>query len=555
MSVRVKIIMVVLPLLILSMVLLGASSALSARSGITRLAIEFLGFKAEEMEAYANNQWDLLVNNGLEERQDLVNVTRLSVGTHAIEMVRSATELSFAVEGGRRVAFATRPLEREQLGIQEWAALQELYTNQTRGWVELSVRGEPRVGYAFFFEPFDWTIVISETEETFYATVNTIVGRTVIITAIVVMIATGLLIFFVGVLTRPLGRVVSTMDSIIGSSDLSARVEVEYQDEIGKLAHTFNTMMEQLEVSYQQAKEYALNAVLARRNEHKIRNIFQKYVPKDIIDSFFENPESMLVGDTREVAILFSDVRSFTTISETFKPAELVAALNRYFTILVDIIMDTHGIVDKYIGDAVMAFFGAPVSRENDARDAVDSAVRIVEALDRFNGEQREAGKPAFLTGLGINYGEVTVGNIGSERKMDYTVIGDNVNLASRLEGLTKYYRQPLIISHSVASRVQDAYPCRQIDTVVVKGKTVGEKIYTTRRTISDAESRAWELHASALAAYYDRDFAGARSGFSEVASLLSEDYISQMFIERCDELLATPPGPDWTGANKMDSK
>ena len=206
-----------------------------------------------------------------------------------------------------------------------------------------------------------------------------------------------------------------------------------------------------------------------------------------MIETIFANPESMLVGDTRSVAILFSDIRSFTTISERSRPDELVATLNRYFSILVDIIMDRHGIVDKYIGDAVMAFFGAPVSYENDALDAVRAAATIADALDRFNAEQRTSGGPVFTTGLGINYGEVTVGNIGSERKMDYTVIGDTVNLASRLEGLTKYYGQPLVISSTVESRVSHEVPCRLIDTVVVKGKTVGERIYTTRAALSEA--------------------------------------------------------------------
>jgi class 3 adenylate cyclase len=314
-------------------------------------------------------------------------------------------------------------------------------------------------------------------------------------------------------------------------------------------------MMHQLDGSYQQIKEYALNAAMAKRDEQKIRSIFQKYVPHDVIETYFKNPESMLVGDTRDVAILFSDIRSFTTISESSRPDELVTALNRYFSILVDLIMDNHGIVDKYIGDAVMAFFGAPVSHENDALDAVRSAASIAEALDRFNAEQEKTGGPIFQTGLGINYGEVTVGNIGSERKMDYTVIGDTVNLASRLEGLTKYYSQPLIISSTVQERVADTVPCRLIDTVVVKGKTVGERIYTARNTLSSAEEEAWSIHAQAMDLFYGREFRKAERLFRKVLKILPGDPAAEMFLQRAKELATAPPGEDWTGATIMSQK
>lgn len=555
MGVRFKIILVVLPLLLVSMVLLGTSSALSARGGITGLAIEFLGFKAEELETFSNNQWNLLVNNDLQDRPDLQRVTRQTIGTHAVEMIRSATELTLAVEGGEFLAFSSRPMEQTDIREEEWEVISRLYSERYRGWTELVIRGVPRVGYTFYFEPFSWQFLVTETHESFYGTVNEIVRRTVVITTAVLAVSAAMLIILAGFITRPLGRVVAAMDSIIADGDLSARVAVEFHDETGRLAHTFNIMMEQLDTSYRQVKEYARNAVLARKDEQKVRNIFQKYVPKDVIESIFDNPETMLVGDTREVAILFSDIRKFTTISEAYPPDKLVTVLNRYFTILVDIILDHNGIVDKYIGDAVMAFFGAPVRHDNDALDAVDAAVLVVEALDVFNREQQENQLPLFITGLGINYGEVTVGNIGTERKMDYTVIGDTVNLASRLEGLTKFYGQPLIISESVANRVGERYTCRRIDAVVVKGKTVPEHIFTTRRVLEDEERAAWEVHEEAMQRYFTGDFAGARGQFSEVLKMLPEDPVATMFIQRCTTLEANHPGDTWTGAFTMETK
>lgn len=555
MSIRTKLVLIILPLTVLSMAIIATSSALAARNGITRVAIEFLAFKAEQLESYAQEQWDLLVNNDLQGREDLVAVSRQSVIGRSLEMIRSEGELIFAVEDGSRIAFATRPVEPEALRLEEWQRLLALADAEERGWVELTVRDEPRVGYTFGFEPFGWQLFVTEAAETFYLPVTQIIRRSVLISLIVVAIASLALILLSSVLTRPLAEMVTRLQHIIDEGDLSTRVAIRYDDEVGRLGHTFNTMMSQLEASYRQIKDYALDAAIAERNEKKIRNIFQKYVPNDVIETIFTNPESMLVGDTRNVAILFSDIRSFTTISESSRPDELVANLNRYFSILVDIIMDRRGIVDKYIGDAVMAFFGAPVRHENDALDAVEAAVAIVDALEIFNREQDEAELPRFMTGLGINYGEVTVGNIGSERKMDYTVIGDTVNLASRLEGLTKFYGQPLIISSSVRERVGDAHPCRLVDTVVVKGKTVGERIYTTRSSLSDSEREAWKLHDSAMERFYARDFAGADRLFTKLEEHLPEDALAPMFRERCATYRQTPPPQDWNGAWVMTSK
>lgn len=546
---------VVLPILLFSMLFAGASAAFSAQSGITGLAVEFMGFKAEEMQKYAESQWALLVQNDLHTRSEFVETTRRSVINYASGIVRSATEMALAVGADGNLAFATQPLDWADLSPAEQAALQDLWEQEHRGWVELSIAGVPRVGYSFAFEPFGWQLLITEQTATFYQTVNAIVVRMVVITAAVLLLASALLVFFTRYLTAPLERVVGAMNTITAHNDLSSRVEVEFNDEIGRLAHTFNIMMGQLESAYAQAKEYALNAVLAKKSEQKIRNIFQKYVPKDIIDSIFANPESMLRGDNRTLAIIFTDIRGFTTISESFRPDELVTALNRYFTMLVDIIVERGGIVDKYIGDAVMAFFGAPVSRGNDAAAALDAALAMNEAIERFNSEQTAGGRPPFITGIGINYGEVTVGNIGSEKKMDYTVIGDMVNLASRLEGLTKYYKEPLVISDSVYARVKDRFPCRLIDTVMVKGKTSGERVYTARAALTVTERRAWDVHARAMDAFYARDFKGAVALFRSTLELLPKDYTAQRLLERARAYQETPPPADWNGTEVMTMK
>jgi class 3 adenylate cyclase len=332
-------------------------------------------------------------------------------------------------------------------------------------------------------------------------------------------------------------------------------VPIFYKDEVGRLSNTFNTMLKNLSFAYNQIKNYAFDAAVAQIKERKIRNVFQLYVPANVIDEVFVNPEKMLVGDNRETAILFSDIRSFTTISEKMRPDDLVNSLNRYFKTMVDIIMDRDGIVDKYIGDAIMAIFGAPIVHENDALSAVLAGLEMSDALAGFNEEQTKRGAPEFRIGIGINYGVVTVGNIGCERKMNYTVIGDSVNLASRLEGLTKMYKEPLLFAESVHEHIKDVMPCRTIDHVAVKGKTQGVPILTTRKKLSPVEKEAWTFHENAVQLYYERHFDKALALFQKVYAMLPSDLPSERYIERCRRYIKNPPPPEWDGVEIMHEK
>ncbi|HTP58814.1 MAG TPA: adenylate/guanylate cyclase domain-containing protein, partial [Spirochaetia bacterium] len=295
--------------------------------------------------------------------------------------------------------------------------------------------------------------------------------------------------------------------------------------------------------------------VVAQKKENKIRNIFQKYVPQELIDRLFANPESMLVGENRVLAILFSDIRSFTTISEGMDPGNLVAGLNRYFSVMVDIIMNRGGIIDKYIGDAIMAFFGAPVPHEDDAAQSVMAGIEMLDSLETFNASQKANNEPEFHIGVGINYGTVTVGNIGTERKMDYTVIGDMVNVASRLEGLTKLYHQPLLITEMLREKVDGVVASRIVDSVAVKGRHGGIRIHTVRKDPSEKEEKAIKLHNESMELYYVRRFTEAAKGFRKVQTMLKEDFLAGLFIERCERLAADPPPPEWDGVEIMETK
>jgi len=554
MSIRWKIFLIVLPLIVATLGLTGGSSFFSTRNGITRIAKDFLGFKADELRKQAESQWSLLVQNNLTEEPDMVAATKAAVEAYARSIAGSPTELIVAVGEDGGVAMSTSDVT---LSPSEKTALAGLAKARTADLIPaISIGGRDRVAKGFWFDPFKWYILTTEDRAAFYSLVNQITVQTGIILLGAIGVGALLVLLFSGYLTRPLTRVASTMKAIISTNDLSKRVVVEYHDEIGQLAQTFNLMVGELEKAYRQVKGFAFKAVLAQKKEQKIRNIFQKYVPKDVIEEFFKNPERMLIGDNRVVSVMFSDIRSFTSISEKMTPDDLVSNLNSYFSVMVDIIMDRHhGVVDKYIGDAIMAIFGAPKRHADDGLQSVLAGLDMIEALGGFNARQEEQGKPPFHIGVGINYGVVTVGNMGTEKKMDYTVIGDTVNLASRLEGLTKQYHQPLIFAESLLSKVDRVLPWRLLDRVAVKGKKQGVKIYTAKKAPSRAEKEAWGLHNAGMDEYYKRSFTRALSLFRDVRRLLPHDDPSGIFIERSQRLIKSPPPPAWDGVIEMTTK
>ena len=552
MNIRAKIVLVVLPLVIAPLVLTGVSSVLTARESVTAVAAGLLQFKAEQLTTYARGQWDLLVANGLDGDARYREASEAAVETFARSLLRSPTELIVALGRSGEVTLRTGDVADDDPGLEALAAAAPAGAS---GWQTLRLAGADRVGYAIAFEPFGWTVFVTEASAAFYRPTERIVAQTGIILGASLVAALLLLFFFAGYLTRPLRQIADAMQGIITTGDLSGRVQTLYRDETGRLGHTFNLMTADLERAYGMVKGYALHAAVAKENEEKIRHIFQKYVPKAVIDQFYASPEQMLVGEMRPVAVLFSDIRSFTTIVESFNPGELVEMLNAYFGCMAKVIYARHGIVDKYIGDAIMAVFGAPEKQENDALAAVLAALEMLDALVVFNESQKKLGRPPLRSGIGLHYGPVIVGNIGSEFKMDYTVMGDRVNLASRLEGLTKQYHEPLVVSDSIQRRIRAEFPSRLLDRVSVKGRKESTGLYTLRRTLSPAESEAWNAHNDAAARYYERKFAEAEKGFRRVLELLPGDAHARRFLEKCVEFRASAPGDGWTGVEEMTEK
>ena len=406
----------------------------------------------------------------------------------------------------------------------------------------------------FWFEPFHWYVLVTEERASFYAPVNQITYRTGVILMVSIGAGVLLVLLFAGYLTRPMRRVADTMREIISTNDLSKRAVVEYQDETGQLAQTFNLMIDGLEDAYRQIKSFALKAAIARRREKKIKEVFRQYVKQEVIDWVVKN-ESKISGDQQLLVIMFSHITNFSEVAAHARPDELVQSLEPYFRAMVDTIEARGGMVDKYITDAVMAFFGAPVEHENHVLHSVLTGIEMTEALREVNRKRIGAGQKPFDVSVGLNRGNVTVGTIGTEQKMNYTVIGDPVNLASRLSGLSRMYGQTMIFSESLQRSVKDELPCRLLDSVAVKGRTKGVKIYTARRTLSARKKEAWGVHNQAMAEYYDRSFPRAAGHFREVMRILPQDPVAAMLLRRCEAYARNPPPDGWDGVEVMTHK
>ena len=293
--------------------------------------------------------------------------------------------------------------------------------------------------------------------------------------------------------------------------------------------------------------------------ERNIRKAFSRFVPEQIIDELVDNAETQVkagIGEKRDVAILFCDIRSFTNISENNKPETIVSFLNRYFTIMCTIIKKYGGTVDKFMGDAIMALFGAPVSYEDNCRRAVEAALEMREAVKSLDIDDLilPAGMK-FDAGIGIHYGDVIVGSIGSEDKSDYSVIGDNVNLASRLEGLTKTYGSMILISQAVKNNIKDAdFVYRHLDNVKVKGKEHPVFIYAVDSSLEDYPPSYRDNYDNAFSLYQKGIWTLAREYFQKALDICNEDKAAKLMVSRCDDFIKNPPA-HWDGAIAYNTK
>ena len=297
---------------------------------------------------------------------------------------------------------------------------------------------------------------------------------------------------------------------------------------------------------------------IERRGKLQIASTFGQYIPPDLIDEMNFNEDSYsLEAENREMTVLFSDIRGFTTISEGLTPAQLSELMNAYLTPMTKIIHEKRGTIDKYMGDAIMAFWGAPLEIPNHARHALETAMDMLERLNAIRIEFIERGWSAIYIGVGLHTGMMSVGNMGSEFRMAYTVLGDAVNLGSRLEGLTKVYGVEIIVSEATRDAVPE-FAYRELDIVKVKGKDKPIGIYepiALEEEITDGELAEMEKSKKAISAYRKQDWLIAQPFFEELQKMLPERKLYSIYLERINNFMNNPPPANWDGVFVHTSK
>ena len=297
-------------------------------------------------------------------------------------------------------------------------------------------------------------------------------------------------------------------------------------------------------------------------SEKRMKSTMSRYIDPSIADQLLANKSDIFEGQNVHATVLFSDIRGFTTLTEQLGPQGTVHLLNEYFEIMVDCISKEGGILDKFIGDAIMAGFGIPQSLGDNEDRGLRAALAMIQSLESWNTTRESDGKLPVHIGIGLNSDNIVSGNIGSKKRMDFTMIGDGVNLAARLESACKQYSAKILISEFTKARLKGTYRMREIDLVVVKGKTVPIAVYEVLDYHTDESfphlMEVLSLFKDGVSKYREMNWDSAQAQFKKCLELNAKDAISQMYIDRCELLRASPPplvDGQWNGVWVMDEK
>lgn len=323
----------------------------------------------------------------------------------------------------------------------------------------------------------DAAIITTVNEDIAFAQVRWARITVILIALTIMLIAILFIYFFSRTISDPLKRLVGATQTI-RSGNYDVKVENASRDEVGELTNAFNEMTDGL-----------------REREH-LKGAFGKFVNEEVAKMVMRG-DLALGGESKTATVFFSDIRSFTSISEKLTPHEVVGFLNEYMTLMVEIVHKYNGVVDKFIGDAIMAIWGAPVTRPNDVENAVNATLEMRAALQKFNVGRGAKNKPIIRIGMGLNTGEVLAGQIGSNDRLEYTVIGDTVNLSSRIEGLNKTFGTDILISEHTYELVKKKFTCVPLEKIKVKGKDSAQRVFAVLGKAGDtkAPKTLAELH------------------------------------------------------------
>ena len=360
------------------------------------------------------------------------------------------------------------------------------------------------------------------------------------ITAIAMAIALALAYFFASSATKPLVQMEQVAGQI-AKGNFDQQVEVRSRDEIGELGNAINEM------------------IIGLKERDFIKDTFKHYVAASVVEELLRDHTKLrLGGEERDLTIFFSDLSGFTSISEKLSPEELVRLLNEYLGSMTDSILAQEGTLDKYIGDAIVAFWGAPFKRDDDAVRACRTALDHLHRLSELWPDWERRGLPKLDVRIGIQSGPVVVGNVGSKKRKNYTVIGDTANTSSRLEGANKVYGTRILIGEPTRRAAGDAIVAREIDLIAVKGKSDSVRVYELiglKGEVSAARLEAIRTFEQALADYRAQRWSQATAGFERVIQMVGDDTASRVFIQRIAQFREEPPAAGWDGSYAMTEK
>ena len=350
--------------------------------------------------------------------------------------------------------------------------------------------------------------------------------------------------------------VVDSLRRVIARNDSDSFIDAELTTLKGRKASINLSVVPLRDISDQPVGGLMILEDLS--TEKRLKGTLARYMTKEIADQLMDS-DAQLGGQMRELSILFSDIRNFTTISERLGPQETVVMLNEYFSLMVDTLFQHGGILDKFIGDAMLAIFGAPFSTGEDADRAVTTAIAMMRALKQFNASRMLKNQETIAIGIGIATDNVLVGNIGSMKRMDYTVIGDGVNLASRLEGATKFYHSDILISEKTYEQLKHPYKVREVDLIRVKGKLQPVKVlqildHHDEQSFPCLEEVVGYTHRG-IDFYRQQRWEEALADFESVIRLHRHDELARMYVSCCHFFMSKPPGDQWDGVWTMTSK
>jgi adenylate cyclase len=308
------------------------------------------------------------------------------------------------------------------------------------------------------------------------------------------------------------------------------------------------------------ASAMSYTAATEGRQKAQIKGMFEKYVDKTVVQQIIDNPSLVkLGGEEREITTMFADIEGFTAMAEKMGPQNTVAMLNSYLTEMTNIMIEEYGTIDKYIGDAIMAFWGAPLDDREHAFHTCSAALKMQRKLLALHTKWIHYGRPVVNQRIGINTGKAVVGNMGAEARLNYTAIGDAVNLASRLEGVNKEYGTRLLMSDNTYRLVHDRVLSREMDLVVVMGKTEPVRIYElialADEMQTDATKKFLEFYHNGLDAYKKRAWKSAIDQFQQALTIRRDDIVSNLYIQRSMLFVDNPPPDDWNGVFVMTKK